>query len=133
MIIFKELSYKIVGLLFEVSKTLGGAYQEKYYQRAIEKLLFKNKIPFEREFKVDVMFGSDIIGKHYIDFVIDKKIVLEIKKGNKFRMGDIKQVLMYLKSTNYKLGILAYFGNSGVRAKRVVNSSCRKVIQFSES
>ena len=128
MIIFKVLSYKVVGLLFEVSKSLGGAYQEKYYQRAIEKLLLKNKVPFEREYKVDVTFGGDIIGIHYIDFIIDKKIVLEIKKGNKFRMGDIKQVLMYLNSTNYKLGILAYFGNSGVRIKRVVNSSYRKII-----
>ena len=121
-IIYRELSYKIVGILYFVIKELGSDYHEKYYQRAIESKLKSENIPYERELKVDIIFESSKIGHHFADFVIDKKIILELKRGNEFRPADIKQVLMYLKSTNLKLGILAYFGNTGVKIKRVINS-----------
>ena len=122
-IIYKDLSYKIVGILFGVVKELGSSYKEKYYQRAIEISLKKQNISFTREQKVDILIEGENIGHHFVDFVIENKLILEIKKGNVFRMADIKQVLMYLKSTNFRLGLLAYFGNSGVKVKRVINSS----------
>lgn len=122
-IIHKKLSYKVNGVLFDVIKQLGSSYHEKYYQRAIEARLKQLEIPYKREKKVDIKIGNNKIGHHFIDFVVDGKIVLEIKRGFKPRLADIKQVLMYLKSSNLKLGILAYFGSSGVIIKRVINSS----------
>ena len=116
-IVHKKLSYKIVGVLFDVSNQLGASYHERYYQKAIEKLLIKEKITFQKEFPVNIEISGESIGKHFVDFVVEDKIILEIKKGNRFRMGDIKQVLMYLKSSGIKLGMLAYFGSSGVRVK----------------
>lgn len=124
-IIFKELSYKVVGILFEVFNELGGDYQEKYYQRAVEKLFKINKVSFKKEYSVDVTIQGEPIGKHYIDFVIENKLALDLKKGNRFRIADIKQMLMYLKSSNLKLGLLAYFGSKGVRIKRIINSKIR--------
>ncbi|MFA5777339.1 MAG: GxxExxY protein [Parcubacteria group bacterium] len=35
-IIYPELSYKLMGILYDVQNELGNKYQEKYYQRAIE-------------------------------------------------------------------------------------------------
>ncbi len=121
-IIYKELSYEIVGALFDTFKNLGSNYQEKYCQRAVEKYLIKRKIPFKREFPVEIVVEDEHIGRHFLDFLIDDSIVLEIKKGNKQNMSDIKQVLMYLKTTGLKLGILAYFGSNGVTYKRIINS-----------
>ncbi len=116
------MSYKIVGLLFEVYNQLGGDFQEKYYQRALVRLLQREKVLFDREFPVDVIVEGEKIGKNFIDFIIDAKIALDLKKGNRFRMGDIKQMLMYLRSSSLKLGILAYFGSKGVKIKRIINS-----------
>ncbi len=124
-IIYKDISYKVVGILFDIAKELGSSFHEKYYQRALEVHLRKESIPFKKESKVDIKVIGNKIGHHYIDFVIDDKLVLEVKKGNIFRMADIKQVLMYLRSANYKLGLLVYFGSGGVRVKRVINSSYR--------
>ena len=107
--------------MFDVHNQLGASYHERFYQKAIEKLLLKEKVAHRKEFPVNVEIDGESIGKHFIDFVVDNKIVLEIKKGNRFRMGDIKQVLMYLKSSRIKLGILAYFGSNGVKVKRIVN------------
>ena len=120
-IIYKILSYKIVGILFDIYNQLGASYHERYYQKAIEKLLKKEKLVYKKEFPVNIEIEGEKIGKHFIDFVIEDKIALEVKKGNRFRMGDVKQVLMYLKTSNLKLGILAYFGSGGVKVKRIVN------------
>lgn len=122
-IIYKELSYQVVGALFDAFKTLGSNYQEKYCQRAVELFLTKRKVPFKREVPVEVEIDGQKIGRHFLDFLIDSSVVLEIKKGNKQNMSDIKQVLMYLKTIGLKLGILAYFGSNGVTYKRIINSS----------
>ena len=121
-ILYKELSYQVVGALFDTFKTLGSNYQEKYCQRAVEKFLTKRKIPFKRELPVEVEIEGGSIGRHFLDFLINNSVVLEIKKGNRQNMSDIKQVLMYLKTTGLKLGILAYFGSNGVKYKRIINS-----------
>lgn len=122
-IFYKELSYKVVGILFQVSNELGSDYHEKYYQRAIEILLKKSQIPFKREFPVNIEIESQKIGHHFLDFLIDEKIILETKKGDWLQMTDIKQVLMYLRTTNLQLGLLAYFGHNGVHVKRIVNKN----------
>ena len=124
-IIYKEISYEIVGALFDAFKTLGSNYQEKYCQRAVEMFLTKRKIPFKREVPVKIVVEDNMIGKHFLDFLIKDSVVLELKKGNKNNMSDIKQVLMYLKTTGLKLGILAYFGSNGVTYKRIINSDSR--------
>lgn len=121
-ILYKELSYEIVGALFDAFKSLGSNYQERYCQRAVEIFLIKRKIPFKREVSVKIAVGNKLIGKHFLDFLINDSIILELKKGNKANMSDIKQVLMYLKTTGLKLGILAYFGSNGVKYKRIINS-----------
>ena len=120
-IIYPELSYKIVGILFEVCNELGGGYQEKYYQKALE-LAFENaKINYVSQCPYIIRFKEKIIGRYYMDFVLENKIVLEIKRGNYFSKSNIKQILGYLKSTKYKLGFLANFTDNGLKFKRIPN------------
>lgn len=121
-ILYKDLSYQAIGAAFDAFKSLGSNYQEKYCQRAIEKFLIRREIPFQREVPVKISIEEEQIGRHFLDFLIDGKIILEIKKGNRPNMSDIKQVLMYLKTTGLKLGILVYFGSNGVKYKRIINS-----------
>lgn len=53
-LVYPELSYKLVGILFEIHTELGNRYQEKYYQRAVEVKLKNNKISFKKEINVDL-------------------------------------------------------------------------------
>lgn len=87
-IIHKELSYKIIGILYGVYNKLGPGYQEKYYQKAIRMLLMQEKIPFLEQVRTDLVFGGQIIGRYYIDFVVGHKIVLEIKSRLNFSKKD---------------------------------------------
>jgi len=115
------LSYRIVGILFEVWNEIGYSHKEKYIEKAIAKSLIDNKIPFEEQLKVDLTFNGDKIGAYFLDFLIDNKIILELKKKDFFSKNDINQVYTYLKSTGLKLGIIAHFTSKGVRFRRILN------------
>jgi len=81
-IIFKELSYQINGLLYKIDNQLGYGHKEKVYDNALETLLKESNIPFERELYLPTKINDKIIGRQYFDFLIDKKIILEIKTAN---------------------------------------------------
>ena len=120
-LIYPELSYQIVGILFEVYNYLGEGYQEKYYQRGIAKELRKSNISFQEQVYAPVTFKGEKIGDNYLDFLIENKIALEIKRGNKFSKNHIEQVLSYLKAKKLKLAIIANFGSKELKFKRIVN------------
>lgn len=122
-IVHKELSYKIVGILFEVHTKLGGIYQEKYYQRAVETCLKKQNIKYERELIVDLFLDTDKIGKYFLDFLIDGKVVLETKAVPRLLPIHFRQVSAYLKSKNLDLGIIANFRGEKLVFKRVLNGA----------
>jgi len=120
-VVHKELSYEVVGILFEVYNELGFGYQEKHYEKAIEKALMRSKVAFKRQAPFILKFKGENIGKYYLDFLIENKIVLEIKKGNYFPKRNINQVKEYLKVTKLKLAILANFTSAGVKFLRILN------------
>jgi GxxExxY protein len=120
-LVYPELSYQIVGILFEVYNQLGAGYHEKYYQRAIATELKRCNLSFKEQVFIPLHFKNEIIGRQYLDFLIEGKIVLEIKKGDRFSKRNIDQILEYLKVTGLKLGILANFGSKDLKFKRIVN------------
>ena len=122
-LIYPDLSYKIVGILFKVQNELGNKYQEKYYQRAIEIELKNQNIKFVKEIPVDLQYAAEKIGKYFFDFLIDDKVVLEIKAIPRLRPRDFKQVLAYLKSINLKLGIIANFRPEQLTFHRILNAN----------
>lgn len=119
-IIYPELSYKIVGILYKVYNELGGGYQEKYYQHAVRRELKKHGIAFLEQVKVDLDYDGSFLGRYYMDFIIDQKIVLELKVTPKFSQRDIMQVLGYLKKSGLRLGILASFNRNAMVYKRIL-------------
>jgi len=119
-LIYPEMSYKLVGILFKVYNQLGGGYQEKYYQQAIKRELFVNQIPFLEQVRTDFNYNGKIIGRYYLDFIIGHKIVLEIKTTPSFSTKDIMQVLNYLKQSSLQLGILASLNRNNMIYKRIL-------------
>lgn len=120
-LIHPELSYILMGILFEVHNKLGTKYQEKHYQRAVEIKLNELKIPHRREEQVKIDFDNEELGEFFLDFVIDNKIILEIKRIWKITSDDVKQVLRYLKAKNLKLGIIVNFRHQRLEYRRVLN------------
>ena len=121
-IVQKELSYKTIGILFSVHNQLGSRYQEKYYQRAIEEGLRQEKLEFKKELAIDLKYNDKKIGKYFLDFLVEDKVVLEIKTVDKLKPKDFKQILAYLTANNVELGILANFRTDKLAFNRILNS-----------
>lgn len=120
-VIYPELSYQITGILFDVYNKIGYGLSEKTYQRAIALGLKSAHLNFEEQVYVPVVYNDNVVGRNYLDFLIDEKIILEIKKGDRFAKAHIDQVLQYLHANKLKLGILAYFTPRKLHFKRLVN------------
>lgn len=120
-VIYPELSYKIMAIAFKIFNKTGFGMPEKYYQEAFAKELESEKLPYEKEKIIRLKYENQDIGKYFLDFVVDNKIVIELKVRPRFGYVHIKQALGYLKSGDYKLAIMVYFTNEGVKYKRVVN------------
>ena len=120
-IIYPELSYRIIGIAFKVFNELGFGMSEKYYQRAFAKELEEENIVYEKEKTIKLKYKNQDIGNYRLDFIIENKIVIELKVRSRFGYVHIKQTLAYLKSTGHKLAILIYFTHDGVKYRRIVN------------
>lgn len=120
-LLYPELSYQIVGILFDVYNQLGYGFSEKTYQKAIATALRGSKLKHREQVYAPVSYRGEKVAVNYFDFLIDDKIVLEIKKGDHFAKAHIDQLYQYLKNQNIKLGILAYFAPRNIHFKRIVN------------
>lgn len=120
-IVEKDLSYKIVGALMKVHTALGSGYQEKYYQKAIAIELQLQSIGYKEQLHIPLEYEKESIGKYFIDFLIEDKIVLEIKATKTLYPRDYRQVRAYLKCNDLRLGILANFGKKSLEYKRILN------------
>lgn len=110
-----------MGLVFKVFKNLGYGYREKYYQRALAEEFKNEKIKYKKESPVKLIYNNRIIGRYFIDFVVEDKIIIELKVAKDFYTKDIKQILGYLKAKNLRLGILIIITKDGMKYKRLVN------------
>lgn len=72
---------------------------------------------------MDLIFGNDKIGTYYLDFVIEKRIVLELKAVPRLLPIHFRQVSSYLKETGLELGILANFRGDRLVFKRILNGN----------
>lgn len=120
-IIYKEESFKIIGLCMEVHNNLGKGFLQIVYKDALEYEFRKNNIPFEREKEYDVNYKEIILPhKYYADLVVFDKIILEVKGMTGIADEHIAQTLNYLKVSGCKLGLIVNFGELSLQYKRVV-------------
>jgi len=120
-LLYPDLSYEIVGCAFEVYNEMGSGHMEKYYQKALSIAFDHKNLNYLQQVYHPLKFKNQIVGKTYLDFVVNDKIVVEIKQGERYSKAHIDQVLNYLKLSNLKLAILINFGNEGVKFKRIIN------------
>lgn len=120
-ILYKEESYKITGLCFEVHNNLGPGFLEIVYKDALEYELRKANIPFQREKEYKVNYKGIILPhQFYADFVLYDQIILEIKAVKRLSDEFTAQCLNYLKVSDNKLALLINFGDIKLVSKRIV-------------
>lgn len=109
-LLYQELTYKVRGAVFTVYNTLGPGHKEVLYQRSLAKEFGCIGLPFERETNLKIKYKGEIVGEYKPDFIIDGKIILEIKAVEALPQHFNQQLIYYLKGTEFRLGLLVNFG-----------------------
>lgn len=122
--LYGELSYLVNGLLFGTHNDLGRFARERQYADMLESLLKKAKIPYKRE--VVIEHPNLPQRSNIADFVIDGKILIELKAKARLFRDDYQQVLRYLQCSGLKLGILANFRSTTLTPYRIINSAAKE-------
>ena len=120
-VLYPELSYKIMQIVFEVHNKLGPGFTEEIYEEATAYELEAQQIFIERQKIIQVIYKGRIIGTYRLDLVIDGKIILELKAVTTLNDLFKQQLLSYLKATDLHLGMLVNFGAKRVEYIRVAN------------
>ncbi|RMG50643.1 MAG: GxxExxY protein [Gammaproteobacteria bacterium] len=123
-LIHGDLTHKIIGCAFEVHKYLGNGFQEVIYQRALAYEFRKAGLSFARELEQDIFYKDleEPIGTRRADFVVEGKVLVELKALIKLEDVHIAQVLNYLKAYRLEIGLLINFGSKSMEFKRLILS-----------
>jgi GxxExxY protein len=121
-IIYKELSYAIVGAAMEVHRVLGPGFLEKVYQEALAHEFTLRGIAFVPQKPLPVYYKGVLVGDYQADFVVEELIILEIKALASLATAHAAQARNYLAATGFRLAILCNFGEKSLHYERVVNS-----------
>lgn len=126
-LLYADLTYKIRGAIFTVYNELGFGHKENIYQKALIKEFETLKIPFKQEVGLDVKYKGDVIGKYRPDFAIGDKIIVELKSVEFMPKSYEEQLVHYLKTTGYSLGLLVNFGSTKLQIKRLIWTRGEKI------
>jgi GxxExxY protein len=118
--IYSDLTYKIIGAAYDVHKELGSVHKEIVYHRALAIEFGNRNIPFVEEKPIDVKFKENKIGTYRPDFIVDDKVVVEIKAVPAIAKAMYDKVYYYAKGSKYKLVLLINFGSPKVTIKRLI-------------
>jgi len=108
-VIYAELSHAIVGAAIEVHRHIGPGQLESVYQRALEQELGFRELPYRALVPIAMLYKGCSVGEFFADFIVDDKIIVELKAVTGFAAVHKAQVLSYLRATDLRLGMLINF------------------------
>ncbi len=120
MILYKELSYEIIGCCLRVHKTLGPGLLEQCYHNALYFELKDAGLSAGYNVAFNVMYQSNVVGEYFADLVVNNKIILELKSVNQLGSAHKAQLINYLHISGCRVGYLLNFQGSVLEFQRMV-------------
>ena len=119
MSINDPLTHKIIGCAMNVHNILGNGFQEVIYQRALAIEFKEACVNFLREQEMPLFYKEHSIGSRRVDFLVENKVMVELKALIRLEDVHIAQGLNYLTAYNLKIGLLINFGSMKLEFKRL--------------
>jgi len=117
-----DITGKIIGAAMKVHSTLGNGFQEVIYQRALDIEFPKWELSAQRELEMSIFYDGFEIGKRRVDFLVEQKVMVEIKALTALEDVHLAQAINYLEAYNLEIGLLLNFGAKSLQYRRVINS-----------
>lgn len=106
----EKLTHTIIGAFYRVYNQLGFGFLEHVYAGALERELLRLGLRVSREFWVRIYYDGLELCQQRLDFVVDEKVVIELKATRELHRSAPRQVFNYLRATNLEIGLLFHFG-----------------------
>lgn len=119
-ILYKDLSYRIVGCSMQVHNDLGFGFLEKVYENSLMVLFEENGISAVQQVPILVPYHGRIVGEYVADVVVENSIILELKAQDRISEIHKAQTLNYLKATSFRLAVLINFGKHRLEYERLI-------------
>lgn len=119
-ILYRDLSYKIVGLAMQVHTELGYGFLEKVYENALMVLFEENGIRAQQQIPIKVNFHGRAVGEYIADILVENSIIVELKAADQIIDIHKAQTLNYLKATNLRLALLLNYGKRKLEHERLI-------------
>lgn len=117
-----ELSERIIGCCIRVHRELGPGFLEKIYEEAVAREILKSGIPCERQKLVVIRYDQQPVGEHRLDFLVEARVVPELKACREIEEVHLATARSYLKATGCALALVVNFARPTVEIRRVVLS-----------
>lgn len=109
-LVHQEITRSVISAFFYVYNKLHHGFLESVYSAALTKALRQRGHTVEREVPVRVWFDGEAIALQRIDMLVDQKVIVEIKSGDRLAVAAREQLFNYLRATNLEVGLLLHFG-----------------------
>ena len=117
-----DITRKIIGAAMKVHSILGNGFQEVIYQRAMVIEMTKIGLDFQREPEMPIYYDSKQIGTRRVDFLVEGKVMLELKAVTALEDVHLAQAINYLEAYGLEVGLLINFGSKSLQFRRLINS-----------
>jgi GxxExxY protein len=118
----EDITYRIVGAAMAVHRRIGPGQKEVVYQRALEGEFEKAGLAFEAQKNLEVYDEERLVGYYIPDFIVEAKVIVEIKAFATLHQKYLGQVITYLNHTGLAIGLLINFGERSLRPRRIFPS-----------
>jgi GxxExxY protein len=118
-----DLTYKIIGCAMKVHSVLGCGFQEVIYQRSLAIELSEAHLDFQREQEQVVYYKNFEVGTRRADFLIENKVVVELKALTSLEDVHLAQAKNYLTAYNIPIGLLINFGSISLEYTLIFNKN----------
>lgn len=118
---YSDLTEKIIGASMKVHRYFGNGFQEVIYQRCLEIELKALGLKFDREKEQNIFYEGVYVGKRRVDFLIENKVLVELKAIVKLENVHLAQAINYLEAFNLEVGLLINFGATSLQYRRLHN------------
>lgn len=119
---YSKITGAIIGSAMQVHSALGNGFPEVIYQRSLAIEFQTEEITYNREVSMPLYYKGKSVGKRRVDFVVEDKVLVELKAVSEINETHFNQILNYLTAFQIEIGLLINFGENSLNFKRFINS-----------
>ena len=130
---YSDTTEKVIGCAMRVHQRLRNGYQELIYHRCLIIEFKKTSLSFLNEIELPIFYDDTEVGRRRVDFLIESKVIVEIKAVSELTDAYLAQALNYLEVMNLEIGLLINFGSTSLEIKRLINNKYKPPFKSGQS